>query len=409
MLDTAIIGAGPYGLSIAAHFRKRGLAFRIFGRTMDSWAHHMPKGMFLKSDGFASNIYDPAEEFTLKQFCTGRGIDYQDAGLPVKLETFTAYGLAFKDRMVPDLEDKIVSHVRRVSDGFVLDLEGGETVRVQRIILAVGITHFPHIPDCLAGLPEEFISHSFQHHDVQPLSARRVIVVGGGASALDLAGLLQESGAIVQLVSRRAALNFHSTPTGKPRSVYQRIRHPKSGLGPGLSSRFFADAPGIFHYLPERLRIEAVRRALGPSGGWFSKDKVVGKVALLLGETPQRAEVKGREVSLTLRSDDGVEHEVSADHVIAATGYRVAMDRLVFLSEDIRSRLRTTQGSPVLSRSFESSVPGLYFVGLAAANSFGPVMRFAYGAGFAASRLTQTMVSASVKHSVPVPATIPIL
>src|SRR5271165_92404 len=69
MQKTVIIGAGPYGLSIAAHLRHRGVPFRIFGRLMDSWKAHMPKGMCLKSDGFASNIYDPASEFTLRQFC----------------------------------------------------------------------------------------------------------------------------------------------------------------------------------------------------------------------------------------------------------------------------------------------------------------------------------------------------
>src|SRR5438105_5474966 len=110
MLNTniAIIGAGPYGLSIAAHFRHRGIPFRIFGRPMDSWLAHMPKGMLLKSDGFASNIYDPNADFTLKQFCSERGIEYSDTGIPVRLDTFAAYGLAFRERMVPELEDRLV-------------------------------------------------------------------------------------------------------------------------------------------------------------------------------------------------------------------------------------------------------------------------------------------------------------
>ena len=101
MLNTAIIGAGPYGLSIAAYLRSRGIPFRIFGRPMDSWLQHMPKGMMLKSDGFASDIYDPERAFTLRQFCAEQGIEYADAGVPVRFETFGAYGLAFRDRMVP--------------------------------------------------------------------------------------------------------------------------------------------------------------------------------------------------------------------------------------------------------------------------------------------------------------------
>src|SRR5580658_7787331 len=114
MLEAAIIGAGLYGLSVAAHFRRLGMAFRIFGRPMDSWLAHMPKGMMLKSDGFASDIYDPESAFTLRQFCAERGIEYADTGIPVRLQTFTAYGLAFRDRMVPELEDKLVVNVSRL-------------------------------------------------------------------------------------------------------------------------------------------------------------------------------------------------------------------------------------------------------------------------------------------------------
>jgi len=391
MLNTAIIGAGPYGLSIAAHFRRQGIPFRIFGRPMDSWLAHMPKGMMLKSDGFASNIYDPENAFTLERFCAERGIEYADSGLPVRLETFAEYGLAFRDRMVPELEDKLVVSVDRLAEGFRLGFEDGETLQARTLVLAVGITHFDYVPGELAQLAPEFVSHSARHHEVEPFRGRNVVVVGGGASALDLAGLLQEAGANVQLVSRRKELKFHSQPTGKPRSGWQQIRHPQSGLGPGMRSRFFADLPMVFHYLPERLRIEAVRKSLGPSGGWFIRDKVIGKVPLHLGCTTQGAEVQGGRVHLRLRAEDGSEREIVTEHIIAATGYKVDLERLRFFSGEIRSKVKAIHGAPVLASNFESSIPGLYFAGVAAANSFGPVMRFAFGAGFAARTLTRAL------------------
>jgi len=391
MLNTVIIGAGPYGLSIAAHFRRQGIPFRIFGRPMDSWLAHMPKGMMLKSDGFASNIYDPENAFTLERFCAERGIEYADSGLPVRLETFAEYGLAFRDRMVPELEDKLVVSVDRLAEGFRLGFEDGETLQARTLVLAVGITHFDYVPGELAQLAPEFVSHSARHHEVEPFRGRNVVVVGGGASALDLAGLLQEAGANVQLVSRRKELKFHSQPTGKPRSGWQQIRHPQSGLGPGMRSRFFADLPMVFHYLPERLRIEAVRKSLGPSGGWFIRDKVIGKVPLHLGCTTQGAEVQGGRVHLRLRAEDGSEREIVTEHIIAATGYKVDLERLRFFSGEIRSKVKAIHGAPVLSSNFESSIPGLYFAGVAAANSFGPVMRFAFGAGFAARTLTRAL------------------
>jgi thioredoxin reductase len=391
MLETAIVGAGPYGLSIAAHFRKRGIPFRIFGRPMDTWFNHMPKGMMLKSDGFASNLYDPESEYTLAHFCAERGIEYGDTGIPVRLDTFNAYGLAFQSKMVPELEQKNVTGVERASRGFRLLIEDGEMVAAERVILAIGITHFEHIPSGLAHLPTEFLSHSARHRDVAPWRGRNVVVIGGGASGLDMAGLLHEAGADVQLVGRQKALKFHTAPSGKPRSVWQQIRHPKSGLGPGLRSRLFSDAPWAFRYLPESLRLEIVRKALGPSGGWFIRDKVTGKVPLHLGYSPEGAEVENGKVRLHLRSVDGSERDILTEHIICATGYKVDLSRLGFVGSEIRSQLKAVEGAPVLSSRFESSVPGLYFVGIAAANTFGPVMRFAFGAGFAAQRLTQTM------------------
>ena len=178
MIETAIIGAGPYGLSIAAHFRGSGIPFRIFGRPMDSWVAHMPQGMMLKSDGFASNIYDPDDKFTLRHFCEARRIEYADMGIPVKLSTFGDYGLAFQDRMVPELEEKMVVGIERQANGFALRLDDGEEFKVRRVVLAVGITHFEHLPQNLAHLPAEFLTHSYRHHDLAPFKGRSVVVSG---------------------------------------------------------------------------------------------------------------------------------------------------------------------------------------------------------------------------------------
>jgi thioredoxin reductase len=402
ILKTAIIGAGPYGLSIAAHFRRHGIPFRIFGRPMDSWLAHMPKGMMLKSDGFASDIYDPERSFTLRRFCAERGIEYSDTGIPVGLDTFAAYGLAFRERMVPELEDRLVVGLDHLPSGFRLRLEDGEKIIARRVVLAVGITHFCYVPTELSNLPSEFLSHSFHHHDLAPYKGRKVIVIGGGASALDLAGLLRDAEAEVQLVARQPSLKFHSGPAPGRRSWWKRIRHPQSGLGPGLRSRFFADAAAAFHYLPEHLRLHFVRTTLGPSGGWFIREKVMGRVPILLGHRPERAEIKNGRVHLHLRRADGTPDEVVTEHVIAATGYRVDLKRVSFLSEEIRSKIKAVNGAPVLSAAFESSVPGLYFAGVAAANSFGPVMRFAFGAGFAARTLTRALLKGLREDSISV-------
>jgi thioredoxin reductase len=398
MIETVIIGAGPYGLSIAAHLHNRGIPFRIFGRPMDSWSSHMPRGMFLKSDGFASNIYDPRGEFTLKQYCAERGINYADLGSPVALEAFTEYGLSFQDRFVRQLEKKLITHVTRNSGGYLIQVEGGETFCAKRVILAVGITHFVHIPGNLKHLPNELFTHSFKHSDVEHFRGRSVAVIGAGASAIDLAALLHEAGADVRLVARRKELRFHQRMrTDRPRSIWENLRSPISGLGPGLRSRFFADAPNLFWYLPENLRLRTVRTSLGPSSGWFMRDRVMGKVPLILGSTIKRAAVVDGGVQLELSSQNG-ERKLWSQHVIAATGYKVDIERLAFLAPEIRCCIRSADSAPVLSSEFESSMAGLHFVGLASANSFGPVMRFAYGAGFAARQLAKVISKSALRR-----------
>ena len=390
MIEAAIVGAGPYGLSIAAHFRRKGLPFRVFGPPMDSWMRHMPKGMMLKSDGFASNLSHPEGKVTLKEFCEERGIPYDDTKIPVSLETFVAYGLAFKESVVPELENRMVTDVQHLGDSFKVTLNDGEQVHTRRVILAVGITHFAYIPECLTHLSEEFVTHSYQHQQPDTHRGRRVVVIGGGASAIGLAGLMRSAGVDSHLMVREPEIEFHGEPSKTERTLYQKIRHPKSGLGPGLRSRFCANSPELFHFLPTKLRIEVVRRHLGPSGHWVSKDVVLGQVPMMLGTSIEGAQTKNGKVILRVRDKNGA-RDVETDHVVAGTGYRVDMERLKFIDPALRAKVKTVQGSPILSSRFESSVPGLYFVGLAAATSFGPVMRFAYGADFAARNLTQSI------------------
>ena len=98
----------------------------------------------------------------------------------------------------------------------------------------------------------------------------------------------------------------------------------------------------------------------------------------LTGHSVTWAKPTDGRVRIGIDSPEGAT-ELEADHVIAATGYRVSLDRLTFLSEEVRSRLKTLAGSPVVGADYESSVPGLYFIGMAVAPTFGPVMRFVFG------------------------------
>jgi thioredoxin reductase len=389
----AIIGAGPYGLSIAAHLRARSIEHRIIGDPMQFWLVHMPKGMLLKSDGFASTLYDPGGDFTLRHYCEEHNIEYADLGTPVRVEDFCTYGLAFQQRFAPNLDNKKVTSIERTRAGFTLHLSDGERFTAQKVIIATGLSDFEHVPSQLAALPKDLLSHSCAHVDLNRFKGRDVTVIGGGASATELATLLYEAGSNVRMVARQPSIELH-TRMQSSRTLAQKIRRPISTIGPGWKSRFFSDLPLIFHRLPKPVQNRLVKGFLGPAGGWFLRGRI-DQVPLLAGYQIKGAEASSDRAILWLTSGNGDARRIETEHVIAATGYRANIRRLPFLSAGITSQLKLFGDVPGLSSHFESSVPGLFFVGPAAVHSFGPVLRFACGAKFTASRLSSYLTRTS--------------
>ena len=389
--DVAIVGAGPYGLSIAAHLRSAGVRFRIFGSPMRTWFERMPNGMLLKADGFASNLGDPDAAFTLKRYCLSAGVPYDDLRLPVRLETFRAYGLAFQRRLVPDLEDVQVDKVERRTPGFHLALSDGRHATAHNVVLAVGISHFHALPPALMHLPADLVTHGSAHAEVERFRGREVTVIGGGASAIDLAVLLKDAGARVVLVARRPSLRFNDPPIAQ-RSLWTKLRRPSSTIGPGWKPLAYTKAPGLFYRLPWAVR-RRIFATFAPSAGWPMKERFVGRVPVLLGRHIEKAEIRNDRVWLLL-SGQGPGTEHVADHVIAATGYRVDMRRVSFLDEEILSGIHVADHAPVLSPHFETSIPGLYVVGFASKYCFGPVMQFACGARWTAARISRRLAKA---------------
>ncbi len=391
--DVAIVGAGPYGLSVAAHLRASGIGFRQFGLPMNLWRSKMPAGMFLKSQGFASNLSDPAGTHTLEAFCKATGRPYKYYGLPVSLETFVAYGQWFAAELVPDLEETLVTNVTQQGGQFELSLADGGSLRARRVVIAAGVEHFAYVAEPLDALPQTACTHASAHTDLSIFAGQRVMVVGAGQSALETAALLHENGATVQVVARRERIAWNGQPLAPDRPLLRRLREPEAGLGSGWGSWFYSNHPSLYRHLPESTRIYRARTALGPAGASWLRARVEGQFPILTGHTPIKAEACPTGVSVTFTTTAGTTAELTADHVIAATGYRSQLQRLGFLDEQLRSRLATVAGTPSVRGDYRSSVPGLYVIGPAVAPSLGPVMRFVFGSAHAAHAVARSISS----------------
>lgn len=399
MLENIIVGAGPYGLSVAAHLRSANIEHAVLGAPMESWRRHMPAGMKLKSEPFASNLSDPERRYTLKHFAASRGAIYSPKGIPLPIADFIDYADWFQRCAVPDVWNARLIRLRSLGDGFDLTL-GDRNVTAKRVIVATGHLAFRNFPDALRPYAHDAdgpVSHSADHRDFAKFAGRDVTVVGCGQSGLETAALLHERGANVRVLARASAAGWNPELVAA-RSLWTRLRWPESGIGPGWRGLGYSELPRLFRTLPASLRQRIVATAVGPAGAWWLKHRVVGKIPIMTSHQIAAVTERNGTLQLTARSDRGTV-QIATDHLIAATGYRVDVGRLTFLDPALRSAIKTYSGAPVLNSAFESSVPGLHFVGLASALSFGPVMRFVYGTKHAAAILTSHIRARALQPS----------
>lgn len=378
--DVVVVGAGPYGLAAAAHLLQQNLKVAVFGKPMSFWQEHMPRGMCLRSEWDKSDIGHPQGKLQLRQFVSS----YSPA-IPISLQTFIDYGLSFQKQAVPNVEETYVASIEREERRFRLTLVDGRKVSSRAVVMAVGIAYFAHIPEEYAGLPTDRVSHTVDHADFDSLIGKQVAVIGRGQSAVESAALLHEAGAEVHLITR-GPLQWMA-PYRK-RALWERIRWPKTGIFPGWKYWFVEHLPYYYYRVPkERKDYHTNRSLLRVAASWL-RDRVIGKVTLHEGVQVQRAEVADRHVALHL-SDNQV---LKVDHIVLATGYEINIKRLPMLHSSLLAMLQSDDhNSPILSPWFESSVPGLYFIGGTALWSFGPLFRFVCGSKAAAERVSKAV------------------
>jgi cation diffusion facilitator CzcD-associated flavoprotein CzcO len=387
--QVVIVGAGPYGLAAAAHLRSANVDLRVFGKTMESWEHHMPTGMLLRSYWEGSHISDPHGDLTLDRYQRALGIQLPR---PVRRDDFIEYGQWFQRKAVPELDGRRVTRIEAASKGFRVMLEDSESVWARRVVIATGIASFAWRPRQFSTVPPSLASHSSEHGDLGRFAGQCVVVVGGGQSALESAALLRDLGATVEVIVRAPVVHWLRYGTRlhtwlhNQANPLRRILFPPSDVGPpGLN--WIVDTPDLFRRLPVAVHSRIARRAIRPAGAGWLRPRMNG-VRITTGRFIVSANLVGQRVRLNL--DDGTERCV--DHVLLATGYRVDISRCALLAPDLMRSVRLVGGYPELSAGFEASLPGLHFLGAAAAGTFGPLMRFVAGTKYAASALARCIV-----------------
>ncbi|MEJ2373983.1 MAG: NAD(P)-binding domain-containing protein [Pseudolabrys sp.] len=381
--DVAIVGAGPYGLATAAHLKSARVPTRAFGDTMAFWRKNMPSGMKLRSPWRASHIIDPDRAHSLDIFADTHGIERTEN---LSLVDFVRYGEWFQKRAVPDLDSRMVVSVTAGPRGFRLTLNDGCVVEATRIVMAMGLTNQAYSPPEFAGLPSELVSHSSAMVTPGDFRDRHVAVIGRGQSAVESAVLLNEAGAQVDLICR-GNVRWLGEEAARPRHgdllwhLREALQAP-SGIGP-FPYNWAADIPDVLYRLPPELRKRVAALCLRAAASGWLQPRAKG-VRINAGRTISAAKEKGGCIALQL--DNGT---AEYDHVVLSTGYQIDITRLGVLAPELLSRVKQRTGCPVLSTQFESSVPGLHFVGCSAVGSFGPLPRFVAGCGLAARRVTE--------------------
>ncbi len=386
--QAVVIGAGPYGLSAAAHLRDSSVESYVIGQPMQFWKKNMPKQMILRSRQEASNIAAPQKHLSLENYQKTIGRKLND---PLPIEDFVAYGEWFQKQIAPDLDTRQVKNLIHNGELFEVTFEDGEKLLSKSVVLTLGIGFFAQRPGQFDGIPRELAPHSSELSDLSQFQGKKVVVMGNGQSALEYAAILHEHGAQVKILTRAQAIKFRpfawrkhifrTMMAGPLRPISYSIL-PPTDLGDIKTARKMAD-PRKFRSQPPEVQQSLLKDCTKPVGAYWLEPRLEG-VEVKTCTTVKNAVVNGSGLKLTL--SDGTSEQV--DQVVLATGYKIDMNKYPVLDDTLKKNIKQTEdGYPVLSPTLQTSVEGLYMAGVIAEKTLGPTLRFVTGTSNAGPQL----------------------
>jgi len=356
-----IIGAGPFGLSLAAYAKHLGIDHIVAGRPMEFWKKNMPDGMFLRSASDWS--LDPTGRYSIVNYLETLGKTPKDVE-PLSLEFYLRYAQWFQEGSGIQTISDYVTKLDQVKDGFQAVLENGDVIEAQNVAIAIGMGYFKNLPSALTSiLPEGRFEHTCDAVQLSSRRGRRVLILGGRQSAFEWAALLNDAGAAeVHLVHR------HESP---------KFAEADWSWVPPLVDGMVND-PAWFRNLPQEEK-DAVSKRLWSEGRLKVEPWLEQRVMKPNTKIHQQASlascVERADGALDVKLDNGDAFVV--DDVILATGYKVELERLPFLKAgNVFDKIEVKNGFPVLDPHFQTSVNGLYFTSMPAGQDFGPFFGF---------------------------------
>lgn len=360
--DLLVIGAGPFGLAIAAQAAHLGINHLVVGKPMEFWRKHMPAGMYLRSSW--DWHLDPLDVHTIENFVESGGQMTAEIE-PLSLDFYLAYAEWFQTQKGIVALPWVVQRVDRDADNgiFTATTNTGEIIEARNVALAPGFRYFPNIPEELKSrLTAGRYEHTCEFVDFSAAAHRRYLIIGGRQSAFEWAALLQEAGAQMVYVSHR-----HDSPAFAVSDW--------TWVEP-LVDRMNAD-PNWFRRLSQEEK-ETLNRRLWAEGRlklepWL-EPRISNERVKVLPRTEVVASVEQNGQVIVALSDGA---EIFCDRIVLATGYKVDIGRVPFLAAgNVLPELETRNGFPGLDEQFQTSVPGLFITSMPATQDFGPFFGF---------------------------------
>ena len=356
-----IIGAGPFGLAVAAQAADAGIEHLIVGKPMEFWRQNMPKGMFLRS---ACDWHlDPLDVHTIESYLQSQGKTPNDVE-PLSVDFYLSYVDWFQKQKNIQPLPAYIQRLERTPDHFVATTVENGFIKAQNVVLAPGFKHFAHTPpDLKAKLPANRYKHTCEFTDFTEARNKRYLIIGGRQSAFEWAALLIEAGASAVHVSHR-----HATPefavaewSWINRLVDDMVENPNWFR---RLSQIEKDAVSYRMWAEGRLKLEP----------WL-EPRITNEYVKLWPYTELASCVQNESGELLATLTNG--KTLNVDHLVLATGYKVNIAQLPILAAgNLLERLETRNGFPVLDDHFETSVPGLFITSMPAGQDFGPFFGF---------------------------------